>query len=61
MGLQILTVLVGVSAINFQTVLSGSVAQALVCEQREGPGEGRVQPTNTVSSQPHVLKHSIDQ
>lgn len=55
---QILTVQVGVSAIDLQTLLGGNVAQASVCEQRKAPGKGRVQPTNAVSFQPHVLKHT---
>lgn len=58
MSLQILTVKVNVSAINFQTLLSRSVARASVCEQR-APNESRVQAADPF--QPHVLKHSIDQ
>lgn len=58
---QVLTVKVSVSAVNFQNVLSGGATLASVCEQRKSVGEGRVQPTNTLPSQPHVLKHSIDQ
>lgn len=53
---QALTVQVCVSAIYFQSVLGRSVAHVWVCKLRKGLGEGRIQPTRTVSFQPCVLK-----
>lgn len=43
-----LTVEVSISAIYLHAVLGRSVAQASICEQRKAPGEGRVQPSDTV-------------
>lgn len=57
----ILTVEVSVSAIDFQTVLGGTVAQAALREQRKAAGESRTQPTDAEPPQSRVLKGSIDQ
>lgn len=56
-GFQILTVKVGVSAIDFQTRVGGRAAQVLVRKQIRAPKKGWVQPVNAF--QPHVLKRSI--
>lgn len=54
--LQILTVEVGVPAVQGQAVVSEDLV--LVCEEVRAPDEGRVEPVEAL--QPQVLKHSID-